>query len=229
MTATNLKPTIQRLSLVESVYETLLEAIISGQLAPGAELNSVLLAEQLDVSRTPVTEAIKLLAHDGVAEQLNHRRARVAKFSHQELADIYEVRKVLESAAAGKAARNIDAGTLKEIAKEARQLNRSRGDVDWAARALEFDIRFHDTLAAACGNERMQKEVAHYRLLVRAFCRATSDEATLLTALEEHMVILEALNSRKPAAARQAMAAHIDARLKTVLNALFDDSTDHKA
>lgn len=222
MTATKLTAPIQRPSLVDSVYETLLEAIVSGQLAPGAELNSVLLAEQLEVSRTPVTEAIKLLAHDGVVEQLNHRRARVAKFSREELADIYEVRKVLESAAAEKAARRIDDSTLNEFCREGKQLKRSRGDIDWAAQALEFDIRFHDTLAAACGNARMQKEIAHYRLLVRAFCRATSDENILMTALEEHLLILEALRSRRPAAARQAMAAHIDARLKTILEAVFD-------
>ena len=97
MSLAKLNVPVKRPSLVDSVYETLLEAIISGQLSPGTELNSVQLANQLDVSRTPVTEAINLLAHDGVVEQVNHRRARVARFSRQELADIYEVRKLLEA------------------------------------------------------------------------------------------------------------------------------------
>lgn len=127
---------VKRPSLVDSVYETLLEAIVYGQLSPGTELNSVQLAEQLEVSRTPVTEAVNLLVHDGVVEQVDHRRARVARFSQQELADIYEVRKLLEAAAAERAAKRIDDETLKAIRGEARQLQRSRGDVDWVAQAI---------------------------------------------------------------------------------------------
>ena len=69
MATPQLDSPLKRLSLVDSVYETLLQAIVSGGLSPGAELNSVELAEQLDVSRTPVKEAIKLLTHDGLARQ----------------------------------------------------------------------------------------------------------------------------------------------------------------
>lgn len=224
MAISQLKVPIQRPSLVDSVYETLLEAIVSGQLAPGSELNSVMLAEQLDVSRTPVTEAIKLLAHDGVVEQINHRRARVAKFSREELTEIYEVRNVLESAAAELAAKNIETEVLDALESEAAQLQQSRGDVDWPARALDFDIRFHQAIASACGNKRLQKEIGHYRLLIRAFCRATSDEEILLTALTEHMAIIEALRTRKPAATRTAMSRHIANRLKSVLRAVFNEA-----
>ncbi len=224
MAVTKLKTPIQRPSLVDSVYETLLEAIVSGQLAPGSELNSVMLAEQLDVSRTPVTEAIKLLAHDGVVEQINHRRARVARLSREELTEIYEVRNVLETAAAERAARQIDTEVLDALENEAVQIEQSRGEVGWSASALAFDIRFHDAIAAACGNKRLQKEIGHYRLLVRAFCRATSDEAILLTALTEHRAILEALRTRKPTAARAAMAKHIANRLNAVLQAVYSEA-----
>lgn len=224
MAMTKLKAPIQRPSLVDSVYETLLEAIVAGQLAPGSELNSVMLAEQLDVSRTPVTEAIKLLAHDGVVEQINHRRARVAKFSREELTEIYEVRNVLETAASEQAAKRIATEVLDALDSEAAQLQKSQDHLHWSTRALDFDLRFHDAIAAACGNKRLQKEIGHYRLLVRAFCRATSDEGILLTALTEHVAILDALRTRKPAAARTAMSRHITNRLKAVLQAVFNES-----
>ncbi len=228
MALTRLNVPVKHPSLVESVYETLLEAIVSGQLSPDDELNTVLLAGQLEVSRTPVTEAIKLLVHDGVVEQINGRRARVARFSRQEITDIYEVRKLFEAAAAGKAAKRIDAETRNAIRREAQQLLQSRDDVDWTARVIDFDIRFHDTLAAACGNERMRKEIARYRLLVRAFCMVTGDEETLSTALKEHIAILDALQSGCAAAARDAMATHIDARLQAVLQVVPQPSDNSR-
>lgn len=222
MATPQLDSPLKRLSLVDSVYETLLQAIVSGGLSPGAELNSVELAEQLDVSRTPVKEAIKLLTHDGLARQVNHHKARVVQFSRQDIIEIYDLRKHLEGAAAEKATKFIDDDVLKTLRQQANQILQSHKEVDWAGRAIEYDIRFHETLAAACGNERLRSEISRYRLLVRGFCRMTGREATLAQAMREHIAILDALESRRPAAARKAMVAHIEARLKSVLEDVLD-------
>lgn len=220
MNTSALKTQIKRISLVDSVYETLLEAIVSGSLAPGSDLNSVDLARQLEVSRTPVKEAIKLLTHDGLAEQVNNHRARVASFSRQEIVEIYDVRKLLEMAAAERAARLIGDEELQGLRQDARALLRSQRSVAWAAQAIEYDIRFHQVVAAASGNRRLRKEVERYRLLVRGFCRMTGRKKNLLQALKEHVEILDALATRRPSSARRAMGAHIDARLTALLNDL---------
>ncbi len=226
MSTPQLNLPIARHSLVDSVYDTLLEAVVSGQLPPGTEMNTVVLAEQLDVSRTPVKEALKILAHDGLVEHVKDHKARVARFSRQDVIEIYEVRGQLEAAAAERAAKLIDDRALQELRGEADKLLASRRDVDWSARAMEYDIRFHDVLAAACGNERLRKEIARYRLLVRGFCRLTGRDATLLQALREHIGIIDALQSRRPAAARKAMATHIQARLADVLRDVFENDTE---
>ena len=99
MNLNSLKKNVRPLSLVDSIYETLLEAIVSGQLPHGSELNSVGLAKQLEVSRTPLREALRLLERDGLVHQEGNHKARVAEFSADDIREIYEVRLQLEAAA----------------------------------------------------------------------------------------------------------------------------------
>jgi DNA-binding GntR family transcriptional regulator len=208
---------IAKTSLAESVYQRILEAILSGSLAGGMELSEVALAAELGVSRTPVHEALLRLAADGLVEDLVSRQARVARFTREDVVEIYDMRRVLEPAAAERAAGRLDREQLAELRSAAKSLLAGNGKRDWANRAIEFDLQFHQTLAAAAGNKRLQAEIAKYRRLVRAFCRATGDRDNLQQALREHLKILDALNARDGAAARQAMIAHIDARLRCVL------------
>lgn len=223
MNTTGLNAQIKRTSLVDAVYESLLEAIVSGGLAPGAELNSVELAQQLEVSRTPVKEAIKLLIHDGLVEQVNNHKARVAQFTSQDICEIYELREQLEGAAVEKVTQSIDEKVLNQLRSESESLLQTYGELSWASKAVNYDIRFHTILATESGNRRLLKEIMRYRLLVRGFCRMTGSEETLLQALKEHIVIIEAIESREPLLARQAMVSHIQARKETVLEQLFTE------
>src|SRR5438309_6052003 len=88
----------ERARLSDAVYQTLLEAIISGTLASGTIVSEVALSKQLKVSRTPVHDGLRQLAKDGLVEQRAGRRAIITAFSRDDLADIFEMRKLLESA-----------------------------------------------------------------------------------------------------------------------------------
>ena len=79
---------IARTSLADSVYETVLEGIVSGSLAAGAELNEVALARQLDVSRTPVHEALRRLMADGLVAMVGHRRLQGAALTREEIGEV---------------------------------------------------------------------------------------------------------------------------------------------
>jgi len=196
---------VKRVSLVDTIYETLLEAIVGGQLQPGAELNSVGLAKQLDVSRTPLREALKLLERDGLVQQTGNHKARVASFSADDIREIYEVRLQLEAAAAELAAKRMSAETLEELRAQALELRERQQDVDWQAAAIAFDQMFHATIAGAAGNRRLEQEIGRYRLLVRSFCVMTGQHVNLEQALTEHLTIIDALASGRPARARKAM------------------------
>ncbi len=211
---------IAKISLADSVYQRILEAILSGALASGMELSEVALAAELGVSRTPVHEALLRLAADGLVEDLSSRQARVASFSRSDIVEIYEVRQILEPAAAGRAAHGLSLEQVAELRAAANALAAAKGKRDWPSRAIDFDMRFHDVLASAAGNERLRQEIHRYRRLVRAFCRATGSRENLQQAYNEHLRILAALESRDACEARQAMADHIASRLSSVLSDL---------
>jgi len=210
---------IARTYLGVSVYEAILENILSGVLPSGAAVSEVSLAQELRVSRTPIHEAIKKLAKDGLIVHESGRRPRVARFSQKEVAELYEMRKILECAAVERAATRMDAREVRDLCKQADALaapGPSR-EAEWKRRALDYDQHFHDTLAKASGCVRLHEDVQRYRLLVRAFCRITGSAQNLRQAMGEHRRILRALEARDAPAARKAMADHIDARLEVVL------------
>lgn len=214
-------PPLRRTSLADAAYETLLEAILHGQLPPGEELSAVALAARFQISRTPVTEALQRLSHDGLIEQTTNHKPRVVQLSRADVIDIYEVREHLEAAAVERAAERIPGEVLTELRQQADALLRRRKEVDWAARAIQFDLRFHDVIAEHSGNRRLRDDVARYRRLVRCFCRLTGNQENLRTALDEHLQILEALEQRRGPAAAKAMQTHIQNRLQAVLAELY--------
>ena len=196
-------------SLAEGVYEALLERIVRGQLVPGTVLSAVKWSEKLAVSRTPVHEALRMLAADGLVENPAGRRAQVASFTKDDLWEIFEMRRILEGPAAEAAAGRMDGRQLEPLRREAEALTRAGDSEDWTARWSEFDERFHAAIAENCGNERLARDIYRYRLIHRGFNRISTDYASLQRALAEHLEILEGLEARDGAAARAAMERHI--------------------
>src|SRR5262249_22923 len=116
--------------------------------------------------------------------------------------------------------RQMDAEQLAELCREADALAEASPSRSWTTRALDFDVRFHDALAAAAGNERLRSEIIKYPHLVRAFCRMSANPDNLPNAVEEHRRIPNAVEAGGAAGARRAMAAHVQARLDAVLHEL---------
>ncbi len=101
--------------LSDAVYETVMKAIVAGQVAPGTVISEVRLAKQLGVSRTPVHDALRQLTKDGLIEQRANHRAEVAQFSREDVRDIFDMRILLESEAARRAAARIDRATIQGL------------------------------------------------------------------------------------------------------------------
>ncbi|MEX0793794.1 MAG: GntR family transcriptional regulator [Pirellulaceae bacterium] len=219
---------IARTSLAASVYETLLAAIISGQIKEGTILTTVELAQRLGVSRTPVQEALQRLTADGLVQSETGRRATVARFSREDIEEVYGLRELLEGEAAARAASRLDIDAISEMRQGfVELLNESDDDQDhnWCARALESDLSFHNQLAIGCGSSRLADDIRRYRLLVRSFCRLSGTKENLQQAILEHLEIIAAFESQDAAAARAAMTRHIRSRLAKVLEKLFPETS----
>lgn len=182
---------------------------IQSRLQPGAIVSEVSLAKQLDVSRTPVHDALRQLAKDGLVEQHPNRRPVIAQFSREDVHDIFEMRKLLECEAARRAAEGLDRQTLAKLRDTAEALAKNTKTADWLTRWADFDEEFHDAIAKASGSKRLWQDITRYRLLHRGFNKLTTTVAVLQQALEEHCRILDALEERDAKKAAHAMLVHL--------------------
>lgn len=198
-------------TLVDHAYEAILERILNGRLPEGAPLSEVAVAADLDMSRTPVHDALRLLAIDGFVTQERNRRAQVASFSADDLFEVFEMRKLLEGHAAELAAGRMDSRQLAPLRATAESLHEGLNARDWNRRWTDFDAEFHHTIAVASGNARLCTDIHRYRLLHRGINRFSTDAKSLRHALAEHEAILAALEARDQVAARERMVGHIHA------------------
>lgn len=198
-------------SLSEMVYQRLLEAILTGKYPQDAVLSELGVARELKVSRTPVHDALRQLAKDGLVVRQRNCRARVAGLTSDDVYEVFEMRKLLEGPAAELAAARMDARQLLPLQEFAAELRRSRRGEAWTARWAEFDDQFHSTIATASGNRRLAQDIHRYRLLHKGFNRMATEPEGLQQALEEHLSILAVIEARDGRLARERMVAHIAA------------------
>ena len=190
-------------------------AILAGDLAPGTRLSVPELAKQLQVSRSPVREAVLLLVGEGLAVEHTRRGVEVARLGLSDLLELYELRGVIESLAARHAAERMTSTDLTAL----------RGVLDAQGMAAfgdarhfrELDARFHQIIVDSCGNTRLQR---HAGLLVREMNLArpllVNDPHHLTRSHEEHRTIERALRQRDGPAAEAAMREHLSRVLYTV-------------
>ena len=196
-------------SLSESVYHRLLEGILTQHFPNGAVLTELGLSRELGVSRTPVHDALRQLAKDGLVLRERNCRARVAGITPDDVFEIFEMRKLLEARAAELAAVRMDNRHLAPLRAAADALRADPAASDWTARWADFDELFHGAIAAASGNRRLATDINRYRLLHKGFNRIATAPKALQQAMKEHLAILTALEAADGSRASKLMFAHI--------------------
>jgi DNA-binding GntR family transcriptional regulator len=177
--------------LTDQVYQRLLDAIVRGELAPGARLTQEELAAKLDVSRQPVLQALRLLKKDGVVVEAGRRGTVVAPLDPELIARIYQVRSVLDGLAAREAAR---AG--RKLDPSLIDRGRKAMASDRIAAMIEADIAFHDAVYAASGNPLIGESAGrHWHHIRRVIGAALQTAAVRTPVWDEHQAILEAINA----------------------------------
>lgn len=194
----------------EAVYRKLLHMIFSKQLRPGQRLPEVLLAEQLEVSRTPVREALRRLANEGLVVLMPNVGASVVTPTRAEMLDTYEVRNVLECLAVRKAAGRVGAVQLARLEEKIEEETEVFALRDLEA-YIEINNSFHRIIAEASGNLVLADSIENY--LARTFVYMVFFESFFdfdtNPSLEEHRAILAALRAHDAEKAVRLMDRHI--------------------
>lgn len=197
-------------TLAEIVYDGILLRIIRGELTSGTELKSTQIAAQMQVSRTPVVQALARLLSDGIVTQQTHHRAVVRPGAEDWLVDIHGLRQQIEPAAAAAAAGNISRDVLDDLRRLAEDAQASSQD-GWRTAARYFDYALHLSVAEFCGNLAVRESIRKCWMYKRVSYDAVADtDEAIQRGFAEHLQILQHLESGQSDAARRAMRDHLE-------------------
>lgn len=190
------------------VVETIREAIISGQLRSGQKLLQNEIAAQLRVSATPVREALKQLEVEGLLVYAPHKGVRVASFSLEEAAEIYQIRGALEALAVRLATTNLDHAGLEKLAGLVESM-RTFVEKNQVTKLRQANREFHRFISQAAGSQRLYQilDSLHQQFPWRHLSVVPGRHAQ---AMKEHQAILEALQCRNAQLAAELMQQHVE-------------------
>ncbi|MGI4946587.1 MAG: GntR family transcriptional regulator [Janthinobacterium lividum] len=195
--------------IVDSVHAALRAAILDGSLLPGQALSVPELSRQLDVSRSPVREAVLALVADGLAVEQPRRGVAVAEIEAADMLEIHEVREGVEAQAARLCAERAGPTVLHQLVELLRQQVAvvERGDAPgW----FQTNADFHRLVAVGAGNRRLSEVVLVLEGQMRLGLRqVSSDRGQRRRGLAEHQAILDAITGRAPDTAERLMREHI--------------------
>ncbi len=198
-----------RRKVTDWVYEELKSAIVDLRLAPGDPLREATLADQLGVSKTPIREALTRLEQEGLVETTSFKGAVVTGYSRQDLLEIYELRELLENAAARTAAESMadaDRDRLDRICRESRKLKKNHDAAGLPALISAFD----DVLFEQVRNSRIRALIENLRAHLTRIGHLTAEiPGRIEASVDEHEKIVQAIAARDPELAERQMREHI--------------------
>jgi len=203
--------------LSQKVYQVMKNEIVFGGLEPGTKLSENKLAKDMQVSRTPIREAIRKLIAEGLVQTSPNKKMTVSEFSLVDMKEVLQVRGVLEGLAASIAAKKITSQEVEELEKCVIQMNLCIAKNNLFS-YCEIDDEFHDLILTICGNKwiiKMRENLGNF--IYRYRFKSLSVSGRLQNSLEEHRVIVESLKKHHAEEANKLSQMHME---NTILNIL---------
>src|SRR5665647_2072373 len=201
---------IPRAALHEQVAHRLRQMLVESRIAPGAKLNERELSEVLNVSRTPLREAIKMLAAEGLVELLPNRGAIAVELSEADVLDTFEVMSGLEA----------QSGELAEIKAMHFEMLAAYTRRDLPA-YYRLNSAIHSAINAAAKNPVLTATYNQVNARLQALrFRSNQNEEKWKSAMKEHEQMIEALSTRDAATMRSVLLGHLDHKRDVVIQQL---------
>ncbi|REE93240.1 GntR family transcriptional regulator [Cupriavidus plantarum] len=211
-----------------SLLDSLREVFIQGDVPPGAKVPEAELCERFGVSRTPLREALKVLAAEGHVELLPNRGARVHVLTLEEVDGLFAVAGALEALAGEQACKRIEPqalAALEAMHEELRTAFRARD----LAPYYEANRRIHEAIVAATHNPILQTQYAQLNARIRRIRFASPmTEEIWSRAMAEHEGMLNALQRRDAAAMASILKTHLMHKSEAILDALRAEAAVQK-
>lgn len=214
---------VRVLPLAGQAYDQIIRAIVSLEIPPGERIIIEQLAAFLNVSRTPVREALPRLVGDGLLEALPNGLLRVALITEEYVREIHQTRAGLEAIAAFLATPRIPENVLADLEQRFRSIEPEISRNEFAGH-FEADAVFHETIMRQCGNGYLVRVLGglhNHVHRIRNFSRMRPG-AHVLASHSEHLEVLQALKAREARQAKNLIEAHVLAageRLSTLIAA----------
>jgi DNA-binding GntR family transcriptional regulator len=205
------------------VREALRDAILEGDVAPGARLREEELARQFRVSRTPVREALQQLSSEGLVQTSPHQGATVASLTVEDILAIYVVREALEGVSARLAARRATPEQCDRLLAIVEEMESKIADND-PAKMAELNLQFHAELRHAARNRHLDRFLSQIEHAVRRFGRTTfAYSGRMGTSIAEHRAIVDAVIAHDQVRAEALAIEHMREARQLRLRMLADD------
>jgi DNA-binding GntR family transcriptional regulator len=208
---------IPRAALHEQVAQRLRTMLVEGQIAPGAKLNERELSQVLQVSRTPLREAIKMLAAEGLVELLPNRGAIAVSLSEADVLHTFEVMAGLEALNGELAAQRITDAELAEIKAMHFEMMAAYTRAD-LSNYYRLNAQIHRAINAAAKNPVLTATYNQVNARLQALrFRSNQDGAKWKRAMKEHEKMVDALQARDPVAMRNLLLLHVHNKRDVVM------------
>ena len=211
-------------NLHEATFQKLRSLLIEGAITPGSKLNERELAEQLHVSRTPIREAIRRLAADGLVELIANRGAIAVQLTRDDILHTFDVIANLEGYSGELAAQNISDQALTELEALQYEMMASYARRDLSS-YYKLNLRIHRLIHNAANNPVLATLFSQVNSRIEALrFRSNQDGVKWEKAVEEHQEMLDALKARDSARMRKVMIAHVTKKRDVVVQLLKSES-----
>ena len=205
------------LPLRDVVFNTLRQAILTGELKPGERLMEIHLANRLGVSRTPIREAIRKLELEGLVTMIPRRGAEVAQITEKSLKDVLEVRRALDALSVELACDRIEEEELTALSKACSAFAEATKTKD-PKKIAQADVALHDIIVKATDNSRLIQLVNNLsEQMYRYRFEYIKDESTHAQLIEEHRIIFESIRRNDKETAAKTARLHIDNQESSIM------------
>lgn len=203
--------------LRDVIFNTLRDAIVTGELKPGERLMEVTLAEKMGVSRTPVREAVRRLEMEGLVTMTPRKGTHVAELSVKDIMDVLEVRAALDRLATELAAGRIRQENIRQLGNIHKQYIACLGKENISG-AIKKDVEFHEAIYNASGNNKLSSVAGNLREQIYRFrVLYMKDFSNAEEVLKEHQAILQALQEKNVELAGKLAEEHIVHQQQTII------------